>query len=244
MKTVIERIRNLEKLRETNSFELKEILSKSLKDKSPTVRGFAVEIIGDIGLSDMTKNLLPMLKDINSEVRMLAIESLGKLEDGKLYVNDIAKCLKDKSELVRVSAAEFLGEIGNSATLDNLEASLSDKSGLVRRYLAEAIGSIGQKKSAKVLQEYLLNEEDESAKVGFYIGLYKLNKKDFLENLINLLDSEDYGVRCAVANSLSSLNLSASEIPRVINILKTGLEKEKTVAARSSIESTLDYLEG
>lgn len=243
MKAVSERIGILEKLRETNSFELKEVLPKSLKDQSPTVRGFAVEMIGDLGLSGMAKNLLPMLKDADSEVRMLAIESIGKLEDGKLYVADIAKCLKDESELVRISAAEVLGEIGNPAALDNLESSLSDKSGLVRSYVAEAIGSIGQSESISMLEKHLSEELDENARIGFYVALHNLNKKDYLGNLIDLLKNNDYRIRCAVANSFSILDLTSEESSRVINTLTQALNKEKTIAARSSIESTLQYFQ-
>jgi HEAT repeat protein len=243
MKTVAERVKKLDSLKKSTSSELRCALNKALKDRSPTVRGVAVEIIGDEELNEMLADVLSMLKDSDSEVRVLAIESIGKLTDGKLYADDIVKLLKDKSELVRISAAEILGEIENTATLDELEAALNDKSSLVRSYAAEAIGSIGQPESVKILQKYLSDEDDERAKVGLYVGLYKLDKKDFLANLINLLGSENYRIRCAVANSLSILNLSSEETLQVINDLRRALDKEETVAARSSIESTLTYLQ-
>jgi len=243
MKTVAERVKKLEALKESKPFELRRDLDKALKDKSPTVRGLAVEIIGERKIDEMLANVLLMLKDSDSEVRTLAVESIGKLANANFPVDTLANYLNDKSELVRVSVAEILGEIGNVSVLDDLKTALNDKSPLVRRYVAEAIGSIGQQKSAEILQKYLSNEDDESAKVGFYVGLYKLNKKDFLENLINLLESEDYRLRCASANSLSILNLSSSEISQVVSALNQALSKEKTVAARSSIESTLTYLQ-
>ena len=89
----------------------------------------------------------------------------------------------------------------------------------------------------------VLHERDEVARIGFYVGLYKLKKKEYLHHLIELIDSEDSRVRCAVANSLPSLNLSSTEISLVLEPLKGALGKEKTRAARSSIESTLTYLQ-
>lgn len=243
MKTVAERISILEKLKNANTLELQRSLAGALKDKSPTVRGFVVEVIGEKKIDKMLVDLLPMLKDSDSEVRMLAIESIGKLADGKLYADNIVESLKDKSELVRIAAAEILGELGSPIVLDNLKVALNDKSELVRSYAAEAIGSIGQQESIETLEAYLLNEDNENAKVGFYVGLYKLNKKDVLEKLLSLFESKDYRVRCATANSLSILNLTSSEISQVISVLKQALDKEKTVAARSSIENTLTYLQ-
>lgn len=242
MKTVAERISILEGLRKAISLELQNGLVKSLKDKSPTVRTLAVEIIGDEELNEMLTDVVARLNDSDSEVRMSAIESIGKLADGKLYAKEITNYLEDKNELVRVAAAEFLGEFGGITVLDKLEMALNDKSALVRSYVTEAIGSIGQPKSVKVLEKHLSIEDDETAKVGFYVGLYKLDKKDSLEKLLKLLESENYRIRCAVANSLSSLALSSTETSRVKKILKNALNKEETVAARSSITSTLEFL--
>lgn len=243
MKTVAERVKKLESLKKSNPFELRRDLDKALKDRSPTVRGLAVEIIGEKKIDVMLADVLSMLKDSDSEVRTIAVESIGKLANGNFPIKTLANYLNDTNELVRVSVAEVLAEIGDVTVLDDLETALNDKSPLVRSYVAEAIGSIGQQKNVEVLEAYLSSEVDENAKVGFYIGLYKLNKKDVLRNLIDLLESEDYRVRCAVANSFSILNLSSAEISQVINVLKQALDKEKTVAARSSIESTLTYLQ-
>ncbi len=241
MRVISERINSLEELRISATLELNSGLVKALKDKSPTVRGLAVEIIGEEKLNEMLEEILPMLEDSNSEVRMLAIESIGSLVGNKAYIKEIADLLNDKNELVRVSAAEFLGEFGNVTVIDKLEMGLNDKSALVRTYVAESIGSIGHQKSITILEKYLLSENDEGAKVGFYVGLYKLNKKEALGKLIELLGSENYRVRCAVANSLSSLNLSSTEISQVLKKLQDALVEEKTVAARSSIESTLEF---
>ena len=243
MKRVAERIGFLEELRKATFLELKKGLVKALNDKSPTVRGFAIEIIGDQELHEMLADVVSMLDDSSDEVRMLAIESIAKLDDGKRYVKQIAKYLQDKNELVRVAAAEFLGEFGKPNVLDDLEMALNDESALVRSYVTASIGSIGQKKSVSVPEKFLLSERDEVARVGFYVGLHKLKQKEYLHQLMELIESEDYRVRCAAANSLSSLKLASTEISLVVKILKSALGKEKTVAARSSIESTLNYLQ-
>ena len=134
MKRVAERIGFLEELRKATFLELKKGLAKALIDKSPTVRGFSIEIIGDEAIHEMLADTVSMLDDSSAEVRLLAIESIAKLNDGKRYVKQIAQYLKDKDELVRVSAAEFLGEFGKPNVLDHLELALNDESALVRSY--------------------------------------------------------------------------------------------------------------
>jgi HEAT repeat protein len=242
MKTVNERVISLEKLKKVSNIKLKQGLVKALKDKSPTVRGFAVETIGQQGFNELLKHILPFLEDPNSEVRMLTIEAISKLADGETYLDKVISCLRDKDELVRVTAAENLGKMANAKALHHLELSLNDSSELVRSYAAASIGSIGQSNSIKILEEYLSNEVDNRSKIGFYTGLYNLGEKKYLTKLIGLINCADYKVRCAVANTLSNLDMSSLEISEAINALKQALNKEPTVATKSSIENSLIHL--
>lgn len=242
MKTVAERVKCLEALNESDPRELARELGKALNDRSPTIRGLAIELIGDNKLAEMLPKILPLLDDRDSEVRALAVECIVQLADGDFPVKTIAGRLNDKEELVRIAAAEALAECGDVSALSDLHKALDDKSPLVRSFVAEAIGAIGEKKSVKILEEHLSKEKDARARVGFYIGLHRLQQKDRLADLLNLLRNNDYRVRSAIANSFSILGLSKSESLRVAEALGAAMKVEQTVAARSSIETALKSL--
>ncbi len=237
MKTVAERVKALEALTESHPQELVGELSKALNDRSPTIRGLAVELIGDNDLRGLLRAVLPLVNDRDSEVRALAIESIVNLTDDDLPVKTIAGRLVDKDELVRVAAAEALAESGNVSVLEDLYKALKDKSPLVRSFVAEAIGSIGNKASSEVLEKYLLREKDERAQVGFYVGLSKLDGRDVLQNLVDVFQSDDYRVRSAVINSLDQISLKENRSAEVYSFLKEARKKEKTIAVKSSIEN-------
>ena len=76
MKTVAEKVESLEALIESRPPELARELSKALNDGSPTIRGLAVELIGDNELPGMLSEVLPLINDRDSEVRALAIVSM------------------------------------------------------------------------------------------------------------------------------------------------------------------------
>jgi HEAT repeat protein len=242
MKTIAKRIKILENLDESAPQELARELGRGLNDRSPTIRGLAVELVGDRNLVGILPDVIPLLEDRDSEVRALAIESITKLAKSDLPVKSIARCLFDKDELVRIAAAEALAEFGNAAALIDLYTALQDKAPLVRAYVAEAIGAIGAKESVSVLEKHLSDENDDRAKVGFYIGLHKLGQNNRLADLIDFLRNEDYRIRSAVTNSFSILGLSKPEILQVIDRLAALKTKEETIAVKSSIEAALEDL--
>ena len=62
--------------------------------------------------------------------------------------------------------------------------------------------------------------------------------EDYLDKLIELLDSPDYRVRCSVANMLSYI-VNSKNKSKIKNTLDKALGKETTRAARSSITNSL-----
>ncbi len=214
-------------------------IEKALNDRSPTVRGLAIELVTDYELDDMLPEITRMLNDRDSEVRALAIESIAKLAKRDFPIKTIIKRLFDDDELVRVAAAEALAEFGDAAVLSGLYKALKDKSPLVRSFVAEAIGSIGDKRSIANLEKCLRRETDERAKLGFYVGLSNLDSRNVLQNLIDLYQSEDYRVRSAIINSLDQIKFKGKTVEKINLFLKDALVNEKTIAVKSSIENAL-----
>lgn len=240
MKTVVERVVALEALNESQPPELAGVLSKALTDRSPTIRGFAVELIGDNDLGGLLEEVMQLINDRNSEVRALAIDCVTRIGENNYPIKTIAGRLFDKDELVRVAAAEALAERGDSSALADLYKALKDKSPLVRGFVAEAIGSIGTNGSADVLEKYLEREKDERAKVGYYVGLSLLDGRNVLQDLIDLFDSDDYRTRSAVVNSLDQINIKGKGAVKIRAFLDNAHKSEQTIAVKSSIENALE----
>ena len=150
--------------------------------------------------------------------------------------------LRDRSDLVRVEAAESLGLIGDRGARHALWRALKDQSGLVRSYVASAIGDVGSKKDLARLQRALARERSPIAKVGFYEALHRLGGHDVIPGLTELTRAKDYRVRCAAANTLGRLASRRSEAEAISRALRAAIRQEATVAARSSFRSSLRLL--
>lgn len=154
----------------------------------------------------------------------------------------LIRALRDRSDLVRVEAAESLGLIRDRRALRALWRALKDQSGLVRGYVASAIGDIGSEKDLTRLRRALATERSPMAKVGFYEALHKLGRRDAIPQLIELTRARDYRVRCAAANTLGRLASRRQEAETVSRALRAAIREEPTVAARSSFRSSLRLL--
>jgi HEAT repeat protein len=238
-KSVLERYDALEHRIAINDADLESLLATSLLDRSPRLRWLAARAVGEKQLDKLAPNLLKLIGHKDYMTRVCAIESIGMLAVRKQVAFELVRYLRDPVELVRVVTAEAVGRIRNTNVLDELEKSLSDSSSLVRSYVADAIGGLGLEKSVKSLEKYLEKENSEEAKVGFYRALYSLGKKEYISELLNLLNSDDYHVRCAVASSIQEMTLTKKEKKMVLIKLKVALTKESTVAGRDSIERSI-----
>jgi HEAT repeat protein len=138
--------------------------------------------------------------------------------------------------------AESLGCIGDRRALPALWRAINDTSSLVRCYVAEAIGKLGSKKDVKKLEKALRHETSDAARIGFYQALYVQGQRDVLQPMLMLLQSNDYRVRCATANTLSEIIANKSDSLLALRTLRTALKQELTVAAKSSIRAAIRSL--
>lgn len=151
----------------------------------------------------------------------------------------LIRALQDRSELVRVQAAESLSLIGDQTAVRPLWMALKDRSGLVRGYVASAIGDLGTNRDVGRLRRALAGERSPRAKVGYYAALHKLGDREAIPQLIELMRSADYRVRCAAANNLGRLARRRREAEAVSRALRAAMRGERTAAARSSFRSSL-----
>jgi cyclophilin family peptidyl-prolyl cis-trans isomerase/HEAT repeat protein len=105
-------------------------------------------------------SLQPFLLHVETNVRVHAVEALGKLQDEKC-LNDLLKMLNDADPGVRLEAVFALGQLGKSeaeAPLITRLSSLQEELDVKVR-IVEALGKIGHEQSFPVLQRLLTDPQ-------------------------------------------------------------------------------------
>ncbi|MDR1565002.1 MAG: HEAT repeat domain-containing protein [Oscillospiraceae bacterium] len=152
----------------------------------------------------------------------------------------------DSDALVRTEACDSLCNCKGEAVFNLLKDRLiHDKSSLFRSYAALSLADITKDEDAykaeamQLLTSRLEKERVINTKISFFRSLYLLSKEErYLDALLPILQNRRYQNRCAVAHSLSSVCFP-SNMERIEIALKNQYAVESTVAAKSSIESTL-----
>jgi len=243
VKKVAERLAELERV---GSFEpelRRQLLSKALHDRSPKIRGAAIEQL----TAQVGRDILPLIEtlvdDPNPMVRYDAVESIGQLLEGEaLHHEGPLSRLADGNELVRVQTLESLAQIGDRSSLPRIAGLLTDESPLVRSYAASTIADLGGSEYLESLRDAHRAETDDLALVGIHWGLLQFGQRDSFGDLLELLSSSDYRVRCAVANSLEHLPMDQGQLKRAVSALLAARSTAIGRADRSTVERVLSSL--
>jgi HEAT repeat protein len=177
----------------------------------------------------------------NYDVRLNALEALAACTlDLEPHVR---RGLRDRHELVRITALELAGEFA----LFGLEIEIvkhlkSDRSELARSAAAAALGEMGSVAWRKVLEDRIrLAGEHEKSRI--YFALVKLGVRKYFNPFLKGLTHIDYRIRCATAN-LALLMDEPTVRTRMVKSLKDAIKRETTVAARSTFELALKEISG
>ncbi|MHA1730904.1 MAG: HEAT repeat domain-containing protein [Promethearchaeota archaeon] len=140
----------------------------------------------------VTTSLKQLARDPDPDVRVAAIESIGRLAlaEGS---REALEGLRDYENVdVRFTAAQALGSIGDPSTTRGLVEALSDPDGRVRKYAAESIGKIGAAARDAVpslVRAYEGGSLDLKETVVRALG--QVGGADAVQKLASWLDSED-----------------------------------------------------
>ena len=224
-----------------------QFLLSMVEHSTPEVRIAAIERLGETGSRELVFLLKHRLKDRQIDVRLAAVEALSK-QSSDASVAVLLVALGDPNELVRLQAIEALAESEMPVRLEPLAQCLSDKSPLVRSWTAVAMAEIllkmqhlsasGRIEAHQSLRDAMATERSKRAKVGFFAALIMLGEKEHIHQLLGLLDSHSYHIRCAVAESLAQLDLGA-EREEVKRQLEAHRRLETKRAVIDSIERTI-----
>lgn len=200
--------------------------SRSLRDRSPRVRAAAIELIAQHRADEYLSSVHSMLSDPSELVRIEALEAVGLLEEASGEHHEGLVCrLRDTKALIRITAIESLVQLRDTSAMPQIAARLKDTDPLVRAYAAIALAELGSKTCVDLILDALSVETADAATAGFLVSLVMLGDDTKLVHLLALLLSEEYRVRCFVANSL----------------IRLGLEGEHLQAARAGVQEALDH---
>ncbi|KHD37620.1 hypothetical protein NL50_05430 [Clostridium acetobutylicum] len=177
-------------------------------------------------------------RNANSDVRCRVAEILfSKVnkEGEEILIN----LIDDKNELVRTNACDSLCSSNSQKILQLLKSKvLEDKSYLVRGYALVSISEIAARINHDI-REFLIcaleKEEVKWVKINFYKALYMVGETTYLKLLIEELNNEYHGIRCAVVNILSEI-ISRENLEVIMKALKKRLKVEEVMSVKTEIE--------
>jgi HEAT repeat protein len=241
--TVSQRIDALAALDPSEGHDCGPQISKALKDRSPSIRTNAVQLIKLHSLISLLPQVEARLDDSSWMVRTEAAVCIGEiLEPNGTPHSGLRKLLKDPNWVVRIDAMESLAMLEDLGSMPQIAKLLEDENGIVRSYaaknLAEKCGHAYKPKISKLLQ----SENDPHARVGFLAAMYRMGDRNLLPQLLAFLKSEIYQIRCSVIHSVEDLPLSEVERATVIKTLLKLRRNEPTIAVKSTITTALKTL--
>jgi hypothetical protein len=187
------------------------------------------------------RTLSTMISSRHYDVRIEALEALSDCASEVDLESLTRKGIRDRNELVRVTAIEIAGGHGlKSMQAEIIRCLKSDRSWLVRSKAAVALGEMHALEARKILEDGLRRAGEEE-RLGFYYALVKLGARKYLDALLQALTHDFYRVRCATANLIPGVANKRNK-RMLLRLLTEALEREETVAARSSLESALKEL--
>lgn len=116
---------------------------EALGDESQNLRGWAAQVLGQVGDPRGVGPLVQRLDDRSAAVRLAATEALGRLGDRAAVAPLATAVVRDPAPQVRAEAARALGRIGESASAGPLVEALRDPDYWTRLRAVEAIERIG-----------------------------------------------------------------------------------------------------
>jgi HEAT repeat protein len=219
------------------------VILRAVRDRSPRVRATAAELIGEHKNELFLDSLHELLFDPSGLVRSEAIQALGVIEEGSgRHYEDLISRLRDKKSIVRIAAIESLAQLRDFEAISEIESSLEDHDSLVRAYAAIALAELGCSSCLPRILGALALEREDTATAGFLVAIRLLGEATKFTTLLALLDSNQYQVRCFVANWLPRLELTARELSQAKVSVEEALSHPLARADSSTMSRVLELL--
>jgi HEAT repeat protein len=185
-----------------------------LRSEDPTVRSVAAEALGVLGggAPELAgPALLQALNDDDVLVRSAVADALGVMHYEPALPGLERVLRQDPEPLVRASAAESLGDLGNAIALGVLHEALDDPDDAVRAFAANSIGLLGNRDDIERLRGRAEADSSAEVRASLEAARYRLGE-DTVDVLIALISTADTQTASAMLNLLR--DLAARRSPR------------------------------
>ena len=219
----------------------------------------AVNILRDLNRRSSHKRYLALSNSENGSIELqLAVARIGVSDpdisirsDGAMLIAQfgssidcfrITQLLADKDWMVRSSAVEAVNRVFGKKAEPILIRMLGDQHYIVRRDAAVALGEAGSASSIKILKDRLLTEKHDQAMLGIFEALFALGEREYLRQLVSLIESEHPGLRVAVWNGVIELAELGPFTAEELDIVENAIRKTRSIDRNPSVNQVLDEL--
>ncbi len=153
-------------------------------------------VLAKFGRSEYGLHVLPYLDDPDANVRREAVRTLGRLRTREAVTPLMARYRaarpgRDSELQTRILAA--LAHIGDPVSEPIFKENLDHPGAEHRRFAAEGLGRCEATAYVNELSNRRLSEKDGRVRLAQAFALYRLGRREFLQEVINQLDSRRYG---------------------------------------------------
>jgi|GEM_PF-2855295 len=152
--------------------------------------------------------------------------------------------LRDRSEKLRVMAAQLLGKRQDRRAVDSLIFALKDDDSIVRATAAGALGRIGEKRAAAAILP-LMEDEDICVRAEAIFALCRLGDSAALKLAIEALESDEKDLRFAALRGLGQLpeRRAIEAVARVVRTTTSQHVRETAIKILSKRQKELNLSE-
>ena len=210
--------------------EAKPKLSRLLEDADPSVHSRAA--VGLALIEKPAESLLPMLRqamsDSEFEVRLAALEALGKIGDGQVGPLAI-KSLQDQNAALRRTAVATLGNLKFVEAVADLTKATRDNDLQTAKGAALALAQIASPESISALKAQA-DQADHPGRVWLAMALHRAGQEGTGERFAQLLKANDIQVRRQAVAALGEL-VGLSTLDLLITAIEDDDREVRKIAA-------------
>ncbi len=230
-----------------NEDQMQAALERGLSDQVADVRAATLRALSEMPklLKSRLPQLVALVGDVDSSVRKMAIETLGKLDKKNAeesVVKACAQALGDDVYLVRIAATETVKTLGISddSVLQALSNNLIDDLPLLRVTL-EAISGFGEKAASLIpaVSQLAAHEKAELrvAALGALAAIEK-NHEQLTGRLMEALDDKEWDVRRTAGVALGKIGPDAKQaVPKLFKLLENDEDRDFASGALKEINT-------
>ena len=192
------------------------IYLEQMNENDSAIRLEAISMITGIKDGRLIYSLVKALQDDDLGIQQAAMDALVAYDD-QAVVHNLIPLLADRRVSVKNMAQEILEKTGGSG-LNLLVAHIHDKDEDVRKMIADILGKLELPDAVPVLIE-MLKDPNDNVRSSAIEGLGRITDPSIVDNLITLLDQDDW-VAMFAAESLGRIGDRKAVSP-LVRILKS-----------------------